>query len=206
MKNSDRSKRENATIYICYLPEVETGYKIEFYYQKPRTMINENKYTKTKYISKTGEINEDDDEIFDAQIDGIKENYVFDHMNTQGNFPFTANTPESHVVKLYYNYDNNGTTYIINYYYNGVKGNTENITENELTVEIINNKIISHRNYNGKVYNYTPIVEDDLLALDSENNIIDSGLCTKCKSDYFHSRRAENDEVFNINGSLMSLI
>ena len=164
---------ENATIYICYLPEVETGYKIEFYYQKPRTMINEIDYTKTKYISKTGEINEDDDEIFDAQIDGIKENYVFDHMNTQGNFPFTANTPESHVVKLYYNYDNNGTTYIINYYYNGVKGNTENITENELTVEIINNKIISHRNYNGKVYNYTPIVEDDLLALDSENNIID---------------------------------
>ena len=51
------------------------------------------------------------------------------------------------------------------------------------------------------------IIKLDLKAVGvSENNIIDSGLCTKCKSDYFHSRRAENDEVFNINGSLMSLI
>jgi len=51
------------------------------------------------------------------------------------------------------------------------------------------------------------IIKLDLKAIGVlDENIIDSGLCTKCNSDYFHSRRAENDDVFNINGSLMSLI
>ena len=51
------------------------------------------------------------------------------------------------------------------------------------------------------------IIKLDLRALGvSENNIIDSGICTLCNSEYFHSRRAEDDEHFNINASLMSLI
>ena len=51
------------------------------------------------------------------------------------------------------------------------------------------------------------IIKLDLKAVGvTENNIIDSGICTLCNKDYFHSRRDEDDEHFNNNASLMSLI
>ena len=38
-----------------------------------------------------------------------------------------------------------------------------------------------------------------------EENIIDSNICTNCNSEYFHSKRKEGADDFNINGCLMSL-
>jgi copper oxidase (laccase) domain-containing protein len=38
-----------------------------------------------------------------------------------------------------------------------------------------------------------------------DENIIDSNICTNCNSDYFHSKRKEGADDFNINGCLMSL-
>lgn len=39
-----------------------------------------------------------------------------------------------------------------------------------------------------------------------DQNIFDSKICAKCNNEYFHSRRAENDDNFNVNGSMMTII
>ena len=162
----------NATVKISFLPNVDNGYKMEFFYKNPSTSSYEVDHFKTKMISKTGDVNDDDDEILEAQETGIKDNYIFENISTNGGFPFTAGAPDEHTVNLYYDYTDGSIIYYINYYYNGVKEKSESIRESNLTVEYINNKITQNSFFKWKQYEYSLIQAEDLADLDSENNII----------------------------------
>lgn len=84
------------------------------------------------------------------------------------------------------------------------------IFQNEFSDICKSNSIIENTEFSndkGKQYSIDTVLLNRILLKEAgllDNNIIDSGICTMCHSDMFHSRRAQG-EKYQVNGALMML-